>query len=224
MNDEMMTIYKKRVERTIENLQKNNMEGYFCENSQQARELVKKLINKGDVISSGGSVTLKETGIIDIIKSDEYKYIDRSEPNIMPEESEKRMRESFFADAYFASANAVTENGEIYNVDGNCNRVAAIIYGPKSVILVCGCNKIVKDIDEAIKRVKTTAAPQNTIRLNKNTYCSKNGECVACANGAKGMTDGCRSPERICCTYAVCAQQRVKGRIKVIFIGEELGY
>lgn len=224
MNDEMMTIYKKRVERTIENLQKNNMEGYFCENSQQARELVKRLIKKGDVISSGGSMTLKETGIIDIIKSDEYKYIDRSEPNITPEESENRTREAFFADVYFASANAVTENGEIYNVDGNCNRVAAIIYGPRSVILVCGYNKIVKDLDEAIKRVKTTAAPPNTIRLNKDTYCSKNGECVACAKGASDMTDGCKSPDRICCTYTVCAQQRKKGRIKVIFVGEELGY
>ena len=133
-------------------------------------------------------------------------------------------RKTFSADAYFASSNAITENGELYNVDGNSNRVAAILYGPASVILVCGYNKIVKNIDEAIDRVKRVAAPGNTIRLNIDAPCSKLGKCISADKEDAELCSGCKSDRRICCNYVVCAQQRHKDRIKVIIIGEEYGY
>ena len=164
MTDEL----KARIDKTMANLKRNKMEPYFCETSAQARELVKTLINKGDTISSGGSVTLKQTGIYD-----------RSREGITREEVEEVYRKTFCADAFFTSTNALTENGELYNVDGNSNRVAAILYGPKSVVVICGVNKLVKNIDEAIYRVKTKAAPPNTVRLGIDTYCAKKGQCVS---------------------------------------------
>ncbi len=215
---------KLRIEKTIQNLKVNKMDAYFCENKHEACDLVKTLINKGDVISSGGSVTLKETGVYDIITSSDYNYLDRTAPGLTQEQIEEVYRKTFSADAYFASSNAITENGELYNVDGNSNRVAAILYGPKNVILVCGYNKIVKNIDEAVDRVKRIAAPSNTIRLNIDTYCGKTGRCVSADDKNAELCSGCKSDRRICCNYVICAQQRHKDRIKVIIIGEEYGY
>lgn len=224
MNDFKKQAMKLRAERTIENLIKNNMRAYYCETSEEARELVKTLIKPGDVISNGGSVTLKETGIADIINSDDYNYLDRSRPGITSEEINEIYRKTYSADVYFTSANAVTEGGLLYNVDGNSNRVSAILYGPKSVIVVCGINKIVSTLDEAVTRVKTTAAPPNTLRLNMETYCKNSGECLSLQSENPGICDGCRSESRICCNYVISAYQRVKDRIKVIIIGEELGF
>ncbi len=215
---------RKIIEKTIENLQKNNMQGYYCESSEKARELVKHLIKKGETISSGGSQTLKETGIMDILKSGDYNYLDRAVEGFTREDVERVYRETYSCDTYFASSNAVTESGYLYNVDGNSNRVSAILYGPKSVILVCGINKIVKDLDEAINRVKTKAAPPNTVRLSCNTYCAEKGHCMSLDGECNEFADGCKSEGRICCNFVVCAQQRHKDRIKVIFVNEELGY
>ena len=220
MTDEL----KARIEKTMQNLRRNRMEAYYCENSAEARELVKTLINKGDVISNGGSVTLKQTGIYDIISSSDYNYLDRSREGITREEVEEVYRKTFCADAFFTSSNAVTENGELYNVDGNSNRVAAILYGPKSVIVVCGVNKLVRNIAQAVERVKTKAAPPNTVRLGIDTYCAKSGQCVSLNKENPEMCEGCHSDGRICCNYVVCAQQRHVNRIKVIIINEELGY
>jgi hypothetical protein len=137
------------------------------------------------------------------------------------EEINDIFRNSFFADTYLCSTNALTENGELYNVDGNSNRVAAICFGPKSVIMVVGKNKIVKDVPEAINRVKTIAAPKNAQRLNCQTYCNTKGECM----GIDGLVcDGCESSQRICCNYVVSAHQRQKDRIKVILVNEQLGF
>ena len=215
---------KARIDKTIENLKRNRMDAYYCETKDDACELVKKLINKGEVISSGGSVTLKETGVYDIITSSDYNYLDRSAPNLTREQVEEIYRKTFSADTYFTSTNAITENGELYNVDGNSNRVAAILYGPKSVVVVCGYNKLVKNIDEAVKRVKCIATPKNTVRLNCDTYCAKEGSCVSLNNEDSELCHGCHSVGRICCNYVVCAQQRHVNRIKVIIIGEEYGY
>ena len=219
MNDEMKT----RVETAMKNLKRNRMDAYYCDTKEQAQELVKTLIKKGDVISCGGSVTLKQTGIYDIISSSDYNFLDRSACKTH-DEVEEIYRETFRADAFFTSANAVTENGEIYNVDGNSNRVAAILYGPKSVVFIVGVNKLVRDVDEAIRRVKTKAAPPNTVRLNCDTPCAKTGECISLSKDAPGMCDGCHGDARICCNYVVSAQQRHVGRMKVVFIGEEYGY
>jgi hypothetical protein len=124
-----------------------------------------------------------------------------------------------------STGNAITENGELYNVDGTCNRVSALLYGPKSVIIIAGKNKIVKDLGEAVIRVKTLAAPPNCKRLNKQTYCAKTGQCVAIGRAdEKEMTSGCNSPDRICRSFVVCGPQVFKNRIKVILVNEDLGY
>ena len=214
---------KNRVETTLKNLKRNKMEAYYVDTKEDAQKLVRTLISKGDTLSCGGSVTLKQTGIYDIISSDYYNFLDRSACET-PEQVEEVYRKTFCADAFFTSANAVTENGELYNVDGNSNRVAAILYGPKSVICICGVNKLVKNIGEAITRVKTKAAPPNTVRLGIETPCAKTGECVSLKKDDPEMCEGCHGDGRICCNYVVCAQQRHVNRIKVIIIGEEYGY
>lgn len=215
---------KSRIEKTMQNLKRNKMEPYFVETSAQACELVKKLIKNGDTISCGGSVTLKQTGVYDVITSDDYNFLDRSAPGLTREQIEDIYRQTFCADAFFTSTNALTENGELYNVDGNSNRVAAILYGPKSVVVICGVNKLVKNIDEAIYRVKTKAAPPNTVRLGIDTYCAKQGQCVSLNKENPELCEGCHGDGRICCNYVVCAQQRHINRIKVIIVNEELGY
>ena len=219
MTEEM----KIRVETTLKNLKRNKMEAYYVDTKEDAQELVRTLISKGDTLSCGGSVTLKQTGIYDIISSEDYIFLDRSACET-PEQVEEVYRKTFCADAFFTSANAVTENGELYNVDGNSNRVAAILYGPKSVVCVCGVNKLVKNIGEAITRVKTKAAPPNTVRLGIETPCAKTGECISLKKDNPEMCEGCYGDGRICCNYVVCAQQRHVNRIKVIIIGEEYGY
>ncbi len=219
------SVIDKKIEKTIANLKANNMEAYFCRTKEDAALLAESLINSGDTIASGGSVSLVETGIMDLIKKKKYNYLDRAKEGITPEEIEQVYRGAFSADVYFTSANAITENGELYNVDGNGNRVAAIVYGPKSVVVVCGYNKIVRNIKEAEMRVKEIAAPANTVRLNKDTYCAKCGVCLSAKDGeSTGLADGCKSEGRICCSYLISGYQRQKNRIKVILVGEELGF
>lgn len=212
------------IEKTMKNLEANNMKPYYCESSDEALELVRNLLKSGDTVTCGGSVTLKETGIAALLKNSEYNFLDRSREGITPEEIEEVYIGAFTADAYLMSTNALTVEGELYNVDGNSNRVAALLYGPKSVIVVCGYNKIVANLDEAVVRVKTVAAPLNTKRLHTNSYCENAGECMSLKGENPFMCDGCKGAGRICCNYVVSAQQRKKDRIKVIIVGEELGY
>lgn len=213
MDNNVKWVIEKRVKRTIENLEKNNMEGYYVEDEKELIEKISELIHEGDTVSVGGSMTLFETGVIDFLRCGKYNFLDRYEDGLTREDIKEVYRKSFFADAYFTSSNAITENGELYNVDGNGNRVAAMIYGPDKVIVVAGVNKIVKDLDDAIKRNREIAAPANTKRLNRKTPCKEMGYC----------TD-CNSPERICNDYVVIKKQAEKGRIKVIFVEKELGY
>ena len=211
----------KKVERTRENLRKNNIESFYVQNREQVLPLLKQLIKPGSTVSAGGSVTLSECNVLEFLKSGQFNYLDRYEPGLTRPQIEEIFRKSFFADVYVSSSNAITEKGELFNVDGNSNRVAAILYGPKEVILVCGINKIVSDLDAAVSRLKTLAAPANSTRLGCDTPCEKTGKCAG-VNG--GMTDGCASDARICCNYVVSAKQRHLNRIKVIFVGESLGY
>lgn len=213
-----------KIEKTMKNLAKNNMKPYYCETSAEALKLVKELLPKGCTVSHGGTETLKETGITELLKSGEYNYLDRSKCQSR-EETEKLYKQCFLADVYMTSSNAVTENGELYNVDGNSNRIACIAYGPDSIIAVVGVNKIVKDINEAVKRVKTICAPLNTRRLGISTYCGEKNECVSLFDGNDSfICDGCGSEARICCNYLISAHQRHKDRIKVIIVNENLGY
>lgn len=219
METKNMTI----INRTMQKLQRNNMAAYYAETAAEVVPILKRLLTDGSTVTHGGSETLKACGVIDLLNSGKYNYLDRSKAQT-PEEVEKIYREAYFADTYLGSANAVTESGLLYNVDGNSNRVSAYLYGPKQVILICGWNKIVKDLDEATYRVKAFASPQNTKRLGCDTYCAKAGECLSVGRDASYMCDGCRNEGRICCNYVICARQRQKDRIKVILVGEELGY
>lgn len=209
----------------MENLESNNMKPYFCKTAEEAKALVMSLIPQGAVVTNGGSVTMKEIGVMDEVKERaDITYLDRAKEGLTPQEVKEIYKKAFFADVYLMSSNALTLNGELYNVDGNSNRVAALLYGPESVIVVCGVNKIVENIDEAVKRVKTIAAPKNTVRLHTGSYCENAGECMSLKNDGSFMCDGCKGNGRICCNYVVSAHQRHKDRIKVIIVDETLGY
>lgn len=210
------------IEKTMKNLEKNNIKPYFVEKKQDVVPLIKTLISKGESVSNGGSESLKETGVFDLLKSGDYDFIDRT--GLDGENLRRAYIRAFGCDTFFCSSNAVTENGELYNVDGNSNRVACIVYGPRQVIMVVGVNKIVKNINEAIERVKCKAAPLNTIRLGLDTPCAKTGKCVSLTKENSFMCDGCSCAGRVCCNYVVSAHQRHKDRIKVIIVNEALGY
>lgn len=215
---------EERIARTMEALRSNRMEAYYVRTKEEAAGQVSALLREGDVIAAGGSVTLQETGIKDMLRRGPYRFLDRDREGLTRSEVEDIYRAAFGADAYLCSANAITERGELYNVDGNSNRVAAILYGPKSVIVVAGCNKIVPDLAAAVRRVKAKAAPENCTRLSCETFCRKTGECVSLRQESSEMPEGCRSEARICCNYVVSAYQRQQGRIKVVLVGEPLGY
>ncbi len=209
-----------RIEKVINNLNKNNMNAIFVNTKEEAFLAVKNMLNAGETVGCGGSMTLKDIGVRDLLANGDYDYIDTSAPDITLEEKFDRFRKCFFADTYLSSANAITENGEIYNVDGNSNRVAALMFGPKRVIIVVGSNKLVKDFDEAVARVKQIAAPKNTQRLDCNsTYCFNKGECAK-----KEIGGGCFSEKRICCSYTLMSYQRIKDRVNVIICAQNLGY
>ncbi len=207
--------------KVMENLRKNGITAEYVETKEAVLPIIRDLIPIGSTVATGGSRTLAEAGVIDLLKNGEYTYFDRMDPSLTAEEKQKMTTKGNTADVYLCSSNAITESGELYNVDGFCNRIAAIAFGPKKVIMVVGINKIVPNIDAAIRRVKTIAAPLNTQRLNCDTYCRTAGVCM----GVDGsMTDGCHSPARICCNYLISAQQRIPERIHVILVGENLGF
>lgn len=223
MDANKMAILDKKIKKVGENLRKNNMEFYLAETKEDVPAIVKGLLKEGDVITHGGTVSMAECGLKELISSPEYKYLDRSKAQ-MPEEIKAIYRAAFSADVYISSTNAITEDGVLYNVDGNSNRIAAIAFGPDSVIIIAGYNKIVRDLKEAELRVKTEAAPPNCVRLDCPTYCKETGECISLSKPDHQMSDGCSGDGRICCNYLISAQQRHKGRIKVIIVKESLGY
>lgn len=202
-----------RIEKVMAALKLNKMRPFYVENCDQLKIVVRELIKNDRLITIGGSVTLRESGVTQMLE-EEYTeaFLDRSIAQDR-EEVEEIMRAAFNSDTFITSTNALTEDGELYNVDGNGNRVAAMIFGPRQVIVVAGVNKIVKDMDEAVRRVETIAAPKNTVRLECDTPCARTGECAHC-----------HSDSRICCSYVRLAQQRVPNRIKVIIVDQALGY
>ena len=178
-----------RIRRVMDALEKNNMQAYYAPTCADAVKIAKELLQPGDVISCGGSVTLDETGVMDLMRCGDYEFLDRTTAKT-PEEREKLYREVFSSDVFLTGTNAVTEHGELYNVDGNGNRV------------------------------KSCATPANAMRLNLDTPCTHG----ACPGTDGELCAGCCSENRICAMYTVLARQRVKGRIHVILIGEEVGY
>lgn len=204
--------YKVKAENVIKYFKKRNIEGYYVENKEQAREKVLDLIEENASVSWGGSMTLKEIGIFDKLKSGSYQLLDRSTAE-NSEEKEKIYHQALSADYYLMSSNAITQTGKLINIDGTGNRLAALIYGPKHVIIVAGMNKISSDEESALKRVNDLAAPANAIRLDKDTPCTRVGYCTSC-----------HVDDSICCHTVTTRYSHPDGRIKVILVGEELGY
>jgi len=213
MDKNMKWLKESRVSSTINSLKKNGMNGYLVNSHEELIDKVNELTNEGDTVSCGGSISLFETGVIDYLRSGKYVFLDRYEDGLSKDDLKKLYRSTFSADVYFTSTNAITEKGELYNVDGNGNRVAAMLYGPDKVIIIAGVNKIVENIEEAIKRNERVSAPANCKRLNRATPCVKVGHCMDCS-----------SEERICNEYTIIKRQGNKDRIHVIFLNAELGY
>lgn len=203
----------KQVEKVISGLEKHNMKGIFVKDEEELLEVLKSLIKQKSVVGVGDSVTLWETGILDLLRKGDYIFLDKYREGITSEEKKEIYIRNFSADTFLCSTNALTEAGELYNIDGNGSRVAPMIYGPKQVIIVTGINKLVRNIEEAEKRVRNYAAPLDAKRLKKDTPCTKLGYCV-----------DCKSPNRICNDFVTITGQFVRDRIKVIIVAKSLGY
>lgn len=197
-----------RLEKTAEALKRNGIETVIVDNPSELLRYLENLVPENARVASGGSVTLEETGVVRWLGDGRRVYVAGD-----PHRKDLDVRAAYDCDWYFMSSNAITEQGELYNVDGGGNRVASLIYGPQKVVVVAGENKIVKDLQEARKRVKQIAAPKNCRRLGKKTGCMKTGSCTEC-----------RSPERICCTEVTIMYQREKERILVILLRGSYGY
>lgn len=204
--------FQTAAEGIIKNLEKRNMEGYFFEDSASCVKAITDMIEDGSVISWGGSESIKECGLMDALSKGSYTLIDRLTAK-SPEESRELYVKAVLSDYYLMSSNAITFNGELLNIDGNGNRVACLIHGPKNIIMVVGMNKLVSDIESGYERVCDLSAPANAKRLNKNTPCFHTGRC-----------GDCFSPDCMCSQIVVTRRSGQKGRIKVFLVAEELGY
>lgn len=214
-----------QISKVMKSLENNNINAAYAETKEEVCKIVKNMLFKGAVITAGGSMSLKESGVWDIISSPEYDFRDRSRQGISEEERAEAYKAAIGCDFFFCSSNAVTENGELINVDGNANRISSIAFGPKKVVMVVGVNKLVKDIDEGLLRIKKIAAPKNAVRLNTGTPCQKLGHCIALEKSeCPAMTDGCKSPRRMCIEYLISGFHKEKGRLNIILCGETLGY
>lgn len=213
MDQHLKVVEEKRVQLVIENLKKRSMNGHYVDSVASLNQLLDTLIQDETEVSVGGSMSLFELGVVDYLRQRDVSFLDRYAPGLDAHDISQIYFKAFNADTYLASTNAVTEDGELYNVDGRGNRVAAMIYGPKQVILITGTNKIVKDIDEAIERNRKIAAPANVQRLNRKTPCHTTGYC----------TD-CQSPDKICHAHTIISSQMDPNRMHMIFVAGQYGY
>lgn len=194
----------------IKNLESRNMEGYYVSSKKEAAEKVISLMKKGSSVSWGGSATLTEAGVIEAVYNNgNYNIIDRDKA----EDRRKAMIEALSCDYFLMSTNAITFDGQLVNIDGLGNRTAALIFGPENVIIVAGMNKCAADLDSAMARARNKAAVTNTLKFGLSTPCTKTGRCY-----------NCKSPETVCCQFVTTRFSKIKNRIKVILVGEELGY
>ena len=200
-------------EQVIKNLKKRHMDGYYCKTPQEAVSLASSLMSAGSSVTWGGCMTMKEIGLLDEIKSrHDLVVMDRADAKT-PDEVDALYRKAFSADTFIMSANAITLDGELLNIDGTGNRVAALIYGPKQVLVIAGMNKVCKDLDEAMTRVRNIASPPNCIRLDKKTPCASTGVC-----------GNCLSADCICNQIVTTRNSRDPQRIKVILVEGSWGF
>lgn len=194
-------------EHVIKGLQSRNMSGYYAKNKEEALKIALELIPKGSSISMGGCMSAQEIGLVSALKESDYHFIDRSKMELR-----EALLAAYDADIFLASANAMTDDGILVNIDGNSNRVSCIAQGPKKVIFIVSMNKICSDLDSAMKRARNIAAPANAQRFDIKTPCKLTGRC-----------SDCKSPDTICCQFLITRYSRHTDRIHVILVNESLG-
>lgn len=206
------TFYENQAKSIIHKLEARKMEGYYCPDKESAKAKVLELIGPNKkVVTYGGSMSLDEVGLKEAVEEAGHDLL-RREKYVTPEEKRECFAKQMLADVFMMSTNAITLDGELVNIDGSGNRVACLSFGPNEVIVVAGMNKVVSNVEEGIARSRNFAAPPNTVRLGCDTPCAKIGQCGNCLN------------DTICCQIVVTRASRVPGRIKVVLVGEELGY
>ena len=196
-------------QKVIKGLESRNMSGYWAESKKDALKLALSLIPEGSSVTMGGATSAHEIGLVDALKKGNYNFIDRD----ACEDKRAAMLAAYDADVFLASANAITEDGIMVNIDGNSNRVSAIAQGPRKVVFIVGMNKVCPDPDSAMKRARNVAAPINAQRFGLNTPCCKTGACM-----------DCKSPDTICCQFLITRFSRHKDRIHVILVNGNLGF
>lgn len=195
--------------KVIKGLKSRNMDGYYAANAEEALKIALDLIPEGSSVTMGGCMSAHEIGLVDAVKAGNYTFLDRN----AYDDPRQALLEGYDADVFLSSANAITEDGVLVNIDGNANRVSYIAQGPKKVVMIVGMNKVCSDEDGAMKRARNVAAPINAQRFNLSTPCCKTG---ACAN--------CKSPDTICCQFLMTRFSRHAGRIHVILVNDSLGF
>ena len=203
--------YEKRASVLVKNLRSRHFEAYYCDARQDALAKALELIPEGSLVSWGGAMSAQQIGLIGAMRVGNYRTIDRDKC-VTAEEREQAMKDALFCDTFLMSANAMSMDGEMVSIDGTGNRIGALVYGPKSVIVIVGMNKVVDNLDEAIRRARTVAAPKNKQRFGDGTPCAVTGVC-----------GDCKSEKCICNHIVITRHCRPVGRIKFIIVGEELG-
>lgn len=205
--------YETLAKTMIKNFEKRNIEAFYCPTKEDAVKLATDIMKDGGTVGMGGSATVREAGLVDAIQNTpSLRFIDRDVAKT-PEEKKAIFLETMAADYFLMSSNAITIDGELVNIDGNANRLACLLCGPDHVLVLAGMNKVVDDVDSGIQRIGTHAAPPNAARLGTRTPCAALGHC-----------SDCHSPDCMCCQIVITRHSRQKGRIKIILIGEELGF
>lgn len=204
--------YEKRGQLLVKNLQNRHFEAYYCQTKEEALSKALELIPKGASVGWGGALSAQQIGLIDAVNAGDYKAIDRDKAS-NPAEKVKIMKQAMLADVFITGANALSMDGQMVSIDGNGNRVAAIVYGPDSVIVIAGMNKVVDTLEDAVRRARTVAAPMNMQRFDLQTPCTVTGQCADC------KSEGC-----ICNQLLITRNAKPAGRIKVILVGEALGF
>ena len=212
MNENIVKRNELLAQKVIKGLESRNMSGYYAANKEDALKKALELIPEGSSVTMGGAMSAHEIGLVEAVKSGNYNFIDRDTAKT-PEEKRAAMLAGYDADFFLSSANAMTDDGILVNIDGNSNRVSMIAQGPKKVIFIVGMNKVCDDIDGAMKRARNVAAPINAQRFGLSTPCSKTGSCM-----------NCKSPDTICCQFLITRFSRHKDRIHVILVNDNLGF
>lgn len=208
MNENITKRNEKLAEVVIKGLQSRNISGYYAASKEDALKQALELIPEGSTISMGGCMSAHEIGLINALENGNYNYLDRSKMD--PREG---LLAAYDSDIFLSSANAITNDGIMVNIDGNSNRVSCIAQGPKKVIFIVGMNKVCADLDSAMKRARNVAAPINAQRFDIKTPCKETGKCF-----------DCKSPDTVCCQFLITRYSKHVGRIHVILVNDDLGF